>query len=145
MSTLSSDVRRKAIRRAIARRAGVAPNADAIAQATLDTWQQIAAQMESVIGARGVDALFTRSLHVVGKRYRWLEISGVRGNAAVSLATIKSCFESQDATVAIDAACELLTTFAELLASLIGESLTARIVDVVWLPLPSESHKKAPP
>ena len=143
MSTLSRNTRGEAIRETITRRAGRAPDADAIVQSTLLTWQQIAAQLEPVIGARGVDALFSRSLHLVGKTHRWLETSGVRGNGAVSLASIRSCFEGLEPPLAIDAACALLATFTELLANLIGESLTTRLLEMVWLQ-PASDHQKEP-
>ena len=145
MSTLSRNTRGDVIRETITRRAGRAPNAAAIVQSTLFSWQQIAAQLEPVIGARGVDALFSRSLHLVGKTYRWLETSGVRGNGAVSLASISACFEGREPPVATDAGCALLATFAELLANLIGESLTTRLLEMVWLQPASDNQKEPAP
>jgi hypothetical protein len=142
MSTLSRDVYGEAIRETITRRAGVRPDADAIAQSTLLTWQKIATQLEPVIGARGVDALFRRSLHLVGKTYHWLEGIGVRGNGAVSLASIRICFEGRETALAIDAACALLGTFTGLLANLIGESLSMRLLDIVWLLSSPETQKE---
>ena len=144
MSTQSTDMRGKAIRETIARRAGVPQDADAIAQSTLDTWQQIAAQLEPVIGLRGVDALFNRSLQRACNTFHWLEMIGVRGNGAASLAHLGTCFKGREPAVATDAACALIGTFTELLANLLGESLTARLVDVVWLPSTSETQKQPP-
>jgi hypothetical protein len=46
MSGLNSDVYGKAIRETVTLRAGASPDADAIAQSALSTWQQIAAQLE---------------------------------------------------------------------------------------------------
>jgi hypothetical protein len=144
MSGLNSDVHGKAIRETVTLRAGTNPDADAIAQSTLSTWQQIAAQLEPVIGARGVDALFGRSLHLVGKTYRWLGGSGARGSGADALASIQASFKGQETSVATDAACALLATFTGLPANLIGESLTMRLLDVVWL-LPSSQTQKEQP
>ena len=53
------------------RSAGEAPDASAIAEATLNTWRQVAARLAPVIGARGVDALFSRSLHVTSQDLPW--------------------------------------------------------------------------
>ena len=145
MSTLNEDIRGRAVRETPAWRASVAPGADAIAQSALETWQQIAAQLEPVIGARGMDALFSRSVHLVGSTYGWLETSAVHGNGAVSLADFKTCLESREAPVAAAAASALLATFTELLANLIGESLSTRLLEVVWMPSPSEAQKEALP
>lgn len=145
MSTLSKNTRGESVRETIARRAGPAAHAHAIAQSTLFTWQQIAAQLEPVIGARGVDALFSRSLHLVAKAHPWLATGGVRGNDAASLASIKTCLESRDALVASDGASALLDTFIDLLARLIGESLTTRLLETVWLqPLTDNPKESAP-
>lgn len=59
------------IRRTLVQGAGDMPNANSIAEATLSTWHQVAIRLEQVIGARGGDALFHRSLHVTSKTYRF--------------------------------------------------------------------------
>ena len=145
MSTINGGNEHGAIRETLLRRSGSAASPDAIAKSALDTWAQMAALLEPVIGARGVDALFARSLHLVGKKHQWLGSSGVRGNGAASLAHIRASFESRDSSVSMDAACELLTTFNGLLTNLIGESLTTRLLATVWLPSPSETQKEPPP
>ena len=145
MSTLNRNNRGDAIRETINQRAGLDPDADAIAQSTLITWQQISAQLEPVIGARGVDALFTRSMHLVGNTHHWLEANGVRKDGAVSPASIRICFEGREPPVVTDAACALLATFTDLLANLIGESLTARLLETVWLQLPPDNPKEPAP
>ena len=144
MSTLSSDIRGVAIREALVRRSGAPVTSEALAQSTMDTWAHMAERLEPVIGARGVDALFSRSLHLVGKNHKWLDTSGVKGNDAVSLASIKRSFQGSETSTGMDAACALLATFTELLANLIGESLTTRLLAAVWLPLPSETQKEPP-
>lgn len=111
----------------------------------MDTWQQMAGRLEPVIGARGVEALFGRALHVSSKTFPWLTVSGAKGNSAESLANVKACFEGRETSAATDAGNALLVTFAELLAGLIGESLTERLLGVVWVPCPPESEHEASP
>ena len=145
MSTIIGGNEHGAIHETLLRRSGSAASPDAIAKSALDTWAQMAALLEPVIGARGVDALFARSLHLVGKTHHWLDASGVRGNGAASLASIRASFESKEALESMEAACDLLATFNGLLANLIGESLTNRLLAAVWLPSPSETQKEPPP
>jgi hypothetical protein len=99
----------------------------------VDIWPQIAAQLVPVIGARGVDVLFHRALQQTSIAYPWLKIAGDhRGLAA--LEGLRKCLASQEKTSAAKASHALLVTFIELLATLIGESLTARLLSPVWAP-----------
>ena len=127
----------EAIRRTLAQGAGEAPDASAIAEATLNTWQQVADRLAPVIGARGVDALFSRSLHVTSKTFPWLAMAGNDGNdgnSAALLASLKARLAGQETAAAAEASHALLVNFTELLATLIGESLTDRLLAPVWMP-----------
>ncbi len=137
MSTPDMDRRREAIRRTLAQRAAGAPDAGVAAAATLGTWQQMAERIEPVIGARGVDVLFGRSLQLTSKAFPWLAIGGVPGNSASSLASLRACLETREIAVATDTGVALLVTFTELLATLIGDSLTERLLGAVWLNAPA--------
>ena len=137
MSTTCHTVRREALRETLARRAGYAPTTRSVADAALGIWQQMAARLEPVIGAGGVDVLFGRSLHLTGKAFPWLATAGAKGNSAASLGSLKACFEARETQVATEAGVALLAGFTELLAGLIGESLTERLLGTVWMqPLP---------
>jgi hypothetical protein len=132
----------EAIRRTLAQGAGEAPDASAIAEATLSTWQQVAARLAPVIGARGVDALFSRSLHVTSKTCPGLATAGNDGNSAALLAGLKARLAGQETAAAAEASQALLVNFTELLATLIGASLTERLLAPVWLPPPPESAQE---
>ena len=133
MSQTDQLLRRKAIRETLAHRAGGSPNAAAVAEAALGTWRQIAVRLEPVIGARGVDVLFGRSLYLTSKNFPWLASAAVHGNSAASLASLSACFETRDTGAAAEAGFALLVAFTELLASLIGEPLTERLLGAVWV------------
>ncbi len=130
---MDQTIRREAIRRTLAHRAGATPNASTVTEAALSTWQQLAARIEPVIGARGVDALFDRSLHLTSKTFPWLAVTADHGNSTASLASLWGSFETREPTVATEASVALLGTFTELLVSLIGESLTERLLGLVWM------------
>ncbi len=133
----------EAIRSTLVRRAGVAPDATAVAEATLGTLHQLAAQLSPVIGARGVDALLTYSLHQTSHAFSWLE--GDHEDTATLLASIKAHLEAQEAAAALEASCALLVTCTDLLGVLIGESLTRRLLAPVWAITPPTSVREITP
>src|SRR5438128_1114039 len=128
MSTTKRGMRREAIRRTLAQRAGNASDASAIAEATLSTWREVATRLAPVIGTRGVDVLFRRSLHITSKTFSCLAIAGDHKDSSVSLASFRARIENCEKVVAAEASNALLATFTELLATLIGESLTEQLL-----------------
>lgn len=142
MGTADSDMLREAIRMTLAHRAGDAPDASAIANATLDAWQEVAARLAPVIGARGVDVLFGRALYLTSATFPWLAMTGEYGDGAARLASFRARLETHEAAVAAEAGYVLLATFTELLATLIGTSLTERLLSPVWAPAPPASEQE---
>jgi len=145
MSTTANDMRREAIRKTLAHHAGGAPDAGAVAEATLSVWHQVAGRLAPVIGTGGVDALFRRSLHLTSANFPWLAISDDAGNNAALLASFKARLASRETDTAVEAGHALLVIFTELLASLIGESLTERLLRPVWAPQPTASEQETAP
>ena len=143
MGTADNDRLRDAIRRTLAHRAGAAPDAGAIAAATLATWHQTAARLAPVIGTRGVDALFVRALHLTSAAFPWLAMAGEQGNGAARLANFRARLEAREPAIAAEAGYALLATFNELLATLIGASLTERLLKPVWVPPPPSDQESA--
>jgi hypothetical protein len=125
---------REAIRTTLGQRAGSLPNADATAEATAAAWRLVATQLAPVIGARGLDALFGRALHQTSVEFPWLAVAVDRGGSASPLPSLMVCLTGQHASNAAEASYMLLLTFTELLATLIGESLTTRLLAPVWAP-----------
>jgi hypothetical protein len=145
MSTTERERRRAAIRATLARHAGDAPDPNAIAAATLTTWHQMAARLTPVIGVRGGDVLFGRALHLTTAAFPWLDMAGARADQAALLASLQARLAGQEtAAVGAAAAAALLATFTELLATLIGESLTERLLGPVWIhSLPESEQERA--
>jgi hypothetical protein len=125
---------REAIRTTLGQRAGRLPNADATAEATAAAWRLMATQLAPVIGARGLDALFSRALHQTSVEFPWLAVAVDRGGSASPLPSLMVCLTGQLAANAAEASYMLLLTFTELLATLIGDSLTTRLLAPVWAP-----------
>lgn len=126
---------RDSIQRTLALSAGIAPDSHGVAEATLRTLGQVAARLAPIIGARGVEALFSRSLQMTSAAFPWLSKAGGADDRADLLTNLRANIEAIDPVVGAAASFALLVTFTELLATLIGESLTDRLLDPVWAPL----------
>ncbi|MDR3578710.1 MAG: hypothetical protein P4L44_01965 [Oryzomonas sp.] len=140
-----TDSYRKTIRIVLADRAGDAPGASAIAEAAIGTWQQVAAQIVPVIGIGGANVLFNRSLHLTCTTFPWLTIPGDHRDSTVLLANLKEQLAGREPDAAAEASYTLLVTFIELLMSMIGDSLTERLLSSVWEPSspPSEQENES--
>lgn len=95
----------------------------------LDPWRRIAQHLCPLIGESGFCALFGRALHVVGPEHAWLAPQQPC-RAPEQLFTLLeervALVDAERATAANDA---LLRTFTQLLATLIGEKLTQRLLE----------------
>jgi hypothetical protein len=132
MSTTDFHMLRKLIRTTLEQRAGRLPEVNAISEATATTWRLMEAQLVPVIGARGLDVLSRRALHQTTSTFPWLAASVDHGGSADPLPSLMACLATQPTAAAAEAAYALLLTFTELLATLIGESLTERLLAPVW-------------
>ena len=137
MSTLSEESRQ--IVASLAHRVG--PNADTarIAHAIISILQDIEATLTPVIGQQGVAALYRRSLHLCGSTYPRLANTCDRVQPGLVLTALKSVLVEQSEADALFFGETLLTLFYELLTTLIGPSLTARLLRGVWEPSLSDT------
>lgn len=138
-----SELRREAIRRTLTHHAGKKADANAIASATLHIWSLMATRLAPVIGARGVDILFRRALHLTQSDFPSLIIAGGEEKESSLLAKIKASLVERKPAVAAEASYALLVTFTELLTPMIGESLVARLLDPVWAPSSPASEQES--
>lgn len=132
MSTLSEESRR--IVASLAHRVG--PNADtaSIAEAIVSMLRAIESALTPIIGQQGVIALYRRSLHLSTSAHP--RLAGIYDSvpAVMDLTALKSALVEQQDTEALFFGEVLLTTLYELLTTLIGPSLTARLLRGVWEP-----------
>ena len=131
MTDTSEDARRQAIRQALSSSVGPDSGAAALAAAFFGLWQQTAGKLEPVIGARGVDVLFGRALHLTARHFPWLPTTA-HGNSAASLYVFQTCLAGRSAPEVSDAGETLLLAFTGLLAGMVGESLTGRLLGAAW-------------
>ena len=97
-----------------------------------DLWRQMAAQLILIIGSGGFDSLYARSVYLGRFTYPWL--AGGSGPSEIDhrFSDLEASLRMQSPTLARDANCLLLTTFTDILATMIGERLTTRILDLAW-------------
>ena len=112
----------------------VADGADAeqVADAIVAVWQEIDQALHPIIGHRGVAALYNRSLNVTAATYPWLAIDQPAVSAAVDPSGLRAALVQQAAAEAAAGGSALLHRFHELFASLVGPSLTQRLLRSVW-------------
>jgi hypothetical protein len=95
----------------------------------LRPWRRISGQLVILIGESGFCALFGRALRTLAVRYEWLSVDPTRKSIAGLLSALERDMVVVEPTVADIAGAELLNTFTRQLSSLIGEALTARLLE----------------
>ena len=103
-----------------------------IATAAVTMWHDIHAALSPIIGPRGVCALYQRSLHVARGDFPWLGPVHATALDSGAFGALRIALSHQPSTVAADAHNTVLAAFYGLLVNLIGESLTERLLSVVW-------------
>lgn len=129
---------------AVAQRAGEGADAARIADAIIALWQQIESVLAPIVGQRGVAALYKRSLYVAAVVHPWLELQE-DPEATPDLAALKSAISRQRSVDATAGGVAMLEAFHTLLISLIGSSLTERLLDAVWAHRPSSGSSAQDP
>lgn len=92
-----------------------------------------------MIGQRGSAALYQRSLHLARADYPWLGAAYEGAAERGEFDALRSALAQQTPEHAAAAHDSLLQTFIDLLADLIGESLTQRLLQAAW-DSPSSGH-----
>ena len=99
-----------------------------IAAKAVSVWRDIDAALTPIIGHRGVAALFGRSLHLTRSDYPWLAAAHEGTAQQIDFAALQSTLSQQTSANVVTFNGALLQKFADLLANLIGVSLTERLL-----------------
>jgi hypothetical protein len=100
--------------------------ADGVAH-LLQPWRTLAQHLSPLIGESGFCALFSRAGRLVATQYAWLASSTFK-TIDVLIATLGDSFKDVPADTARAGNAALLGSFVKLLADLIGEALTNRLL-----------------
>jgi len=105
-------------------------NADAVrvADVAASTWREIHAVLSPVIGPGGVGALYQRAQHLIRGSYPWLAAVNEDPISAGEFTALQRVLSQQTSAQIAAANAALLQSFSDLLTSLIGVSLTERLL-----------------
>ena len=131
MALENAELRQLALR-ALAQRAGSAAGAEALGAAASRAYDDLTRVSAPLIGQVGVDALTGRAVHLAQREYPWLVPMREPDQPEAPFAQVILCLERQDPAVAAEAAGVLFALLLGLLVTLIGESLTAGLVQRAW-------------
>lgn len=104
----------------------------AIAARTLWSWERVAFQLTPLIGEAGFRSLYARAVHLVIPNCPRLTPARQSQPLEALLQKLKQDLEILDSAEAVRTSNLLLATFTELLSTLIGESLTSRVLHSAW-------------
>lgn len=102
----------------------------------------MANQVVSIIGDRGFESLYARSLFLVKVHFPCIASALLGPQADIRFANLKSNLEAQTPAQASEANAMLLVTLTDILASLIGEDLTTSILYIAWGDRPPDHSSK---
>ena len=132
MTSPETTVLRQRLVRVITHRAGSSTGASAVAAAARLTHDDLTAVFAPLISSAGVEALWGRAFDLARREYPADERRGDGCTTDERFAEVTLWLERQVPAVALDAAAAMFATFAELLATLIGEPLTTRYLEKAW-------------
>ena len=116
----------------LARRVSDGANALDVAEAVGSSWRDIDLALIPVLGQGGVAALFKRSLHLASAAHPWLVLPADNPHEPSNLTVLKAALAQRPPADAAAGGGASLDAFTELLGSLIGPSLTERMLRPVW-------------
>jgi hypothetical protein len=115
-----------------ARLAAESADAVRIAEIAVSIWDDVGEALAPIIGQSGVGALFKRSIYLTRVAHPCLQAVNESALASGGLAVLQTVLAQQDAVEAVAVNAALLQHFQEVLITLIGASLTERLLRPVW-------------
>lgn len=113
-------------------RTAILQRPDATAKVTAALWTPLATEITSIIGKGGFDSLYSRCIHLAAVKFPWLAASNSSQPNDSRFANLRTTLEGRDVAEASEASIALLITFVDILATLIGESMTSTILRSAW-------------
>lgn len=129
-SLMSSENRMMQTR--FARQSVAGTDASRIAAMAVAIWLDAGVALSPIIGQNGVAALFKRSVHLTRRAHPCLAMVVEDTTQPDALAALQIVLAQQTCPIAVAANMALLQNFQDVLTSLIGLSLTERLLRPVW-------------
>jgi hypothetical protein len=112
--------------------------APVIADEVVRLWGRMDGALRPVVGARGVAALYGRSLQLAAVPHPWLAAAGNGSWKLMDLKLLRQQLASQPAEEAVAAGLDHLGQFDQLLGSLIGHTLKDQLLAPAWATEPPD-------
>jgi hypothetical protein len=105
----------------------VGGDSERLADDAVDRWRHIEGVLSPIIGRHGMGALFRRTVFLARRGHPWLVVPA--GSDTIDFEQLRAML-SGNPSKAAHASADLFKTFTELLSSLIGAPLVARLLPV---------------
>jgi hypothetical protein len=106
----------------------------AVTETIVNLYHRMAQRLDPIIGMHGTEVILNRSLQITNKEYPWVVMPRNQSKSSDQINYFLKAFETENSNMAAKASYKLLLTFSQLLAGLIGESLTNRLLNPVLVP-----------
>jgi hypothetical protein len=100
--------------------------------AAIVLWQLMSTKIISIIGESGFNSLYVRSVILSSTKFSWLASYNPNSEIGYQFTELLICFEKQTPDHIKEANNQLLVALTDILASLIGETLTTSILCMAW-------------
>ena len=104
----------------------------AVVTVTVRSWSQLLPKLTLIIGEGGFRPLYSRSVRLAALQFPWLEHQLLEPSSTNRFRGLQTRLEAVDIAEARLASALQFKLFLGMLASLIGEQLTARILESAW-------------
>lgn len=109
-------------------------SSERVADSVGSTLLGIEQALSPIVGPRGVAAIYTRSLHLSKQGFAWLPDASTSAAMAGDVGTLTRVLVGRTPAEAALAGARVLGEFHALMTTLIGTSLTERLLRSVWAP-----------
>ena len=110
-------------------------SSDGVAATVASILRSIDQALAPIVGQRGMAALYKRSVHLSRQIHPWLSIAAEGADASMDIEALAAALATRTSVDAAAVGTELLASLRGLLSTLIGESLTERLLRPVWATL----------
>lgn len=105
---------------------------DRVVDEAIRLWGLLASKLLVIIGESGLDALYARTLYLTQPTFPFLKGVSMHYGPENRFDGLKQCLTEQSPEFARQSNHQLFVNFTDILASLIGEELTLRILLSAW-------------
>ncbi|WP_409408899.1 hypothetical protein AAE485_11620 [Acidithiobacillus ferriphilus] len=103
-----------------------------VVEVAMHLWIKMSVEIVTIVGQDGFNALYKRSVFLAEATSPWQENDPKKIQNYDIMTLLKQSVGIQTPIQIRSTNCLLLTTFISILSTLIGDQLTARILDVAW-------------